>query len=80
MRSEVRNADGELLGQEGCLDSVGEIKSKLKVMPVSLQSEAHARMSLQVSEKYHAKDKYSFELIYYYNLVKLIVQNENISV
>ena len=38
--------------QQSCLSCVGKINQKLKLLPSSVNSEAHARKTLEVSRKY----------------------------
>ena len=38
--------------QQSCLNSIGKIEHKVKILPSSVHSDAHTRMSLKVTEKY----------------------------
>ena len=38
--------------QESCLNCIGKIERKVKILPSSVHSDAHARMSLKVTERY----------------------------
>lgn len=38
--------------QQSCLNSIGKIDYKVKILPSSVHSDAHTRMSLKVTEKY----------------------------
>lgn len=47
--SETTNAAKQ---QQSCLNCIGKIDRKVKILPSSVNSDAHARVSLKVTEKY----------------------------
>jgi hypothetical protein len=40
--------------QQSCLNCIGKIERKVKILPSSVHGDAHARMSLKVTERYQS--------------------------
>lgn len=55
--SQSQSSQQQAQAPSSCLRSVGGVPQKMKLFPHSVHSEAHARMSAKVTDKYVAATK-----------------------
>lgn len=56
--------EAAMASSDTVLECIGEVHHRLALMPLSLDSESHARMSMKISEKFKKEAKYVVTLCY----------------